>query len=225
MATAFIPAKGTSVRIPKKNVIDLGGAPLISWTLRACESWDFIDKVVVATEDVAIAEIARRFGASIYPLESKDVRDNRTVSQLWKEFVGDQSGPQVLMHCTNPFHKISEMERASTWFSSSDADILISVRDVCHCVLNDKGKLSPEDVSGRMSVLSQDRLPKYILDGSYYISSCEYVRQCDYFEQGEVLPFVVSPMSSIEINTQEDLELCRAVASCGIDEWFEKYGS
>ena len=49
MATAFIPAKKGSSRLARKNFVDLGGQPLIAWTLEACARWSFIDKVVVAT--------------------------------------------------------------------------------------------------------------------------------------------------------------------------------
>lgn len=226
MATAFIPAKGVSVRVPNKNLIDLGGEPLISWTLRSCKEWSFIDQIFVATENKIIAEIAKNFGAIIYPLDSEDIDDKRTVSQLWKQFVSNESSDyQVLMHCTSPFHKLSEMEKASSLFTKSGKDILISMRKICHCIVDNEGNISPEDMFGRMNTRSQDRKLKYVLDGSYYISTKKYVEQCDFFEQGKVIPFPVGSMYSIEIDTMEELELCRAIASCGIDKWFEKYGN
>jgi CMP-N-acetylneuraminic acid synthetase len=53
--TILIPAKSTSQRIPHKNMVDLDGKPLIDWTLEATKLWPMSVKVVVATDDSAIA--------------------------------------------------------------------------------------------------------------------------------------------------------------------------
>ena len=55
---AIVPARGGSKRLPRKNVLPLGGKPLIQWTLDAAKASKVIDRIVVTTDDDAVLEIA-----------------------------------------------------------------------------------------------------------------------------------------------------------------------
>ena len=68
---AFIPARGGSKGIPRKNVKLLGGKPLIAWTIEAAQECTEIDRVFVSTEDEEISLVAHEYGAEILkrPLE------------------------------------------------------------------------------------------------------------------------------------------------------------
>ena len=60
---AVIPARGGSKRIPKKNIIDFNGKPLIAWTIEAAKKSGLFEKIVVSTdsEEIAENEQARKF--------------------------------------------------------------------------------------------------------------------------------------------------------------------
>ena len=60
---ALIPARGGSKGIPRKNIRLFCGKPLLQWSIEVAQSVDCIDQVVVSTDDVDIAEIARQAGA------------------------------------------------------------------------------------------------------------------------------------------------------------------
>ena len=62
---AIIPARGGSKRLPKKNIMELAGKPLIAWTIEAAFNSQYIDEVVVTTDDQAIIEVAERYGANV----------------------------------------------------------------------------------------------------------------------------------------------------------------
>jgi len=62
---AIIPARGGSKRLPRKNVADFLGKPIIAYTIEAALACHLFDKVAVSTEDREIADVARRFGASV----------------------------------------------------------------------------------------------------------------------------------------------------------------
>ena len=62
---ALIPARGGSKRLPGKNILSLGGKPLIAWSIEAAYGSKYVDRVIVTTEDQAIAEIAMDFNAEI----------------------------------------------------------------------------------------------------------------------------------------------------------------
>ena len=63
--TALIPARGGSKGVPRKNIKNLGGHPLIAYSIAACKLSKYIDNVYVSTEDLEIAKVAEEYGAKI----------------------------------------------------------------------------------------------------------------------------------------------------------------
>lgn len=62
---ALIPARGGSKSIPKKNIIDLGGFPLIAYSIAAAKLSKNIDRIIVSTDSEEIAEVAKKYGAEV----------------------------------------------------------------------------------------------------------------------------------------------------------------
>lgn len=65
MITAIIPARGNSKGIPKKNIVNIGGFPLIAYSIAAAKLSKKIDRVVISTDSEEIADIAKQFGAEV----------------------------------------------------------------------------------------------------------------------------------------------------------------
>ncbi len=65
MRVAVIPARGGSKRIPRKNIKDFGGKPMIAWSIEAAKASGALDHVIVSTDDEEIAVIARKHGAEV----------------------------------------------------------------------------------------------------------------------------------------------------------------
>lgn len=62
---AIILARGGSKRLPRKNILDFGGKPMIAWSILAAINSNQFDKVLVSTDDFEIAEISKNFGAEV----------------------------------------------------------------------------------------------------------------------------------------------------------------
>lgn len=65
MNLAVIPARGGSKRIPRKNVRDFNGKPMLAWSIEAAIGAQCFDRVIVSTDDAEIAEVAQSFGAEV----------------------------------------------------------------------------------------------------------------------------------------------------------------
>lgn len=65
MNVAIIPARGGSKRIPRKNVRDFRGKPVIAWSIEAAKASGCFDRIVVSTDDDEVAAVAARFGAEV----------------------------------------------------------------------------------------------------------------------------------------------------------------
>lgn len=83
---AIIPARGGSKRIPKKNIRNFCGKPIIAYSIEAAQQTGLFETIVVSTDDQAIAEIAESLGASVPFLRSKEnANDHATIGQVMDE--------------------------------------------------------------------------------------------------------------------------------------------
>ena len=79
---AIIPARGGSKGLPRKNIIDLAGKPLLAYSILAARHSRYITRVVVSTEDEEIASVARQWGAEVPFLRPGEMsQDNAIVSE------------------------------------------------------------------------------------------------------------------------------------------------
>ncbi len=77
-AVAIIPARGGSKRIPRKNIKDFFGKPLIAYSIEVAFESKLFDKVIVSTDDEEIARIARSYGAEVPFMRSENLSDDFT---------------------------------------------------------------------------------------------------------------------------------------------------
>jgi len=77
-AICVIPARGGSKRIPKKNIKDFFGKPLIAYSIEVAKKSNLFEKIIVSTDDESIAEIARKYGAEVPFLRPKELSDDFT---------------------------------------------------------------------------------------------------------------------------------------------------
>jgi len=75
---AIIPARGGSKRIPKKNIKDFFGKPLITYSIETALASNLFEKVVVSTDDEDIARIAQKYGAVVPFIRPKELSDDFT---------------------------------------------------------------------------------------------------------------------------------------------------
>lgn len=78
MKIAIIPARGGSKRVPRKNIKEFYGQPMIAYAINAAMQCQIFDKVIVSTDDLEIAAIAKRYGAEIPFIRPKNLADDHT---------------------------------------------------------------------------------------------------------------------------------------------------
>ena len=80
-AVAIIPARGGSKRIPRKNIKNFHGKPLIAYSIEVALASELFEKVIVSTDDEEIATIAKAYGAEVPFLRPKELSDDFTGTQ------------------------------------------------------------------------------------------------------------------------------------------------
>ena len=79
----LIPARGGSKGLPKKNILNFCGKPLIAWTIEEAKKSTFIDKLIVSTDDQKVAEISKKYGCEVpFKRPKKLSSDNATTNEV-----------------------------------------------------------------------------------------------------------------------------------------------
>ena len=111
---ALIPARGGSKGIPRKNIVDIDGYPLIAYSIAACQIAKNIERIFVSTEDREIAEISKKYGAEVPFLRPANLsQDSSTDVGFLRHFFGLYEVEEVaLIRPTTPFRDPLFMDRA-----------------------------------------------------------------------------------------------------------------
>ncbi|MFT6910009.1 MAG: CMP-N-acetylneuraminic acid synthetase [Oleiphilaceae bacterium] len=219
---AIIPARGGSKRIPKKNVIDFFGKPMIAWTIEAALQSELFDKVIVSTDDLEIAEISKSFGAEVPFLRFEAEDDFSPVSdatlscliqaeKFWQSSF--DTVVQLMPNC--PIRNCQDIVYALKEFNSRESDFQISAFEfgwmnpwwAAEIDDNHEPKqVFPKAIKKR----SQDLKKLYCPTGAIWIARSECLKQEKTF-YGKRYVFSVMPWSSaVDIDDYSDLEMAKA---------------
>jgi len=134
---AIIPARGGSKRIPKKNIKDFHGKPLIAYSIETALKSKLFDKVVVSTDDEEIASIARKYGAQVPFIRPKSLSDDFTGTGKVVEHAvnflqekGEEIDYVCTIYATAPLLKSSYLKDGFKKLKSSNAAMTFSATDM-----------------------------------------------------------------------------------------------
>lgn len=220
-----IPARGGSKGIPGKNLRPVGGVPLIVRAVRAAAASKGVERIVVSTDDDAIAHSARSAGAEVVSRPAELAGDTASsesaVIHALEVLAADgwNARAVVLVQATSPLIDPVDLDDAIERVTSGAADVVFSATP-SHSFLwrrsdGDDGMTGiNHDRSHRPR--RQDREPEYRETGAFYVMEAEGFARARHRFFGRVDVQVVPERHGIEIDTPADLELARAVAA--IDE-------
>ncbi len=222
---AIIPARGGSKRLPGKNILPLKGKPLIAWSIEAALNSIFIDKVVVSTDDIEIAEISQKYGAAV-PFTRPENLSNDTASSIdvvihtidMLALSDEVYDIVVLLQPTSPLRTTEHINQAFNKYVEQDANGVVSVCEAEHSPIwcntlpadNSLKSFLPEKYK---NVRSQD-LPTYFrLNGAVYIASISALKKSNSFIQGDkIFAYEMSTKASVDIDSEIDFKLAEFLA-------------
>ena len=127
MKIAVIPARGGSKRIPRKNIKDFCGKPMIAWSIEAAKTSGLFDHIIVSTDDVEIVEVAKQWGAEtpfMRPDElSNDYAGTTEVIAHATQWALDQGldvDAVCCIYATAPFVQVEDLQRGLEALESGD---------------------------------------------------------------------------------------------------------
>jgi CMP-N,N'-diacetyllegionaminic acid synthase len=218
----IIPARGGSKRLPRKNVIELGGKPLIAWTLESALCSKYIDRIFVSTDNSEIAEIAKNYGVEVPFMRPAELASDHAqtidtvlhvISELEKQ--KETYDYVVLLQPTSPLRTVEDIENSIEMLEESKSDGIISVCEAehpplwCNTIPND-GSLSGFLDESILNKRSQDLGKYFRLNGAIYIcKTTKLIEEKAFFLQNNCKAFVMSQESSLDIDNQIDLDFAK----------------
>lgn len=212
---AIIPARGGSKRLPRKNILDLAGKPLIAWTIEAALKSKYINKVVVSSDNSEILAIAQKCGAEIIKRPDELARDTATTFETVKHAVEnlEEYDYIMLLQPTSPIRNADHIDEAIELLLAKEADAVVSVCEMDHSPL--WSNTLPDDRSMnrflRDDVLnkrSQDLEKYYRLNGAIYICKTDkLLAEKSFFLNENIYAYVMDKKSSIDIDEGIDFKI------------------
>ena len=134
MIIAIIPARGGSKRVPRKNIKEFCGKPIIGWSIEAAQTSSCFDSILVSTDDPEIALVARQFGADV-PFErpaslSDDYAGTTAVIRhavQWHTANRGEISLACCLYATAPFVTADDLKRGRDVLISSGAEYAFAV--------------------------------------------------------------------------------------------------
>ena len=135
---AVIPARGGSKRIPRKNIKDFEGRPMIAWAISAAKECGLFDHIIVSTDDEEIAHVARTWGAKTPFIRPVELADDLTptvpvVAHALKSCRESGVGGYVccIYPCV-PFLQVADLVSALTLATTRNVDFVYPVTEYAH---------------------------------------------------------------------------------------------
>jgi N-acylneuraminate cytidylyltransferase len=209
---ALIPARGGSKGIPGKNIASLAGKPLIAWTIEVARASAHVDDVVLTTDDHAIAEVGRRYGASVpfmrpHALATDEASTMDAVFDALDRLPGFDV--VVLLQPTSPLRSTADIDACLALLDGAPA--CVSVRPATdHPYLtfrvDSKGVLSPyAEPNASQSLRRQDLPAAWCLNGAVYVADIQWLRAHRSFISALTVAYPMAAERSIDIDTPADL--------------------
>ena len=216
-ALALIPARGGSKGIPGKNLQTVAGVPLVCRSIRAATASRGVGRVVVSTDDDAIATAAENEGASVIRRPTAIAGDTASSESalLHALDVLEQQGPLetelVFLQCTSPFTTGSQIDAVLAALIEQRCDSSFAVTPWHGFLWRADGRginHDPEQPRQRR----QDLEPAFLETGAIYAMNIAAFRRCGSRFCPPTTPVIVEQVGP-EIDTPDDLALCRSIAA------------
>lgn len=205
---AIIPARGDSKGIPKKNIKDLNGKPLISWTIKQAKESKYIDKICVSTDDIEISSISENCGAEIInrPRDiSGDTASTESALLHASEELNGDYDIMLLLQCTSPLRHSSQIDEAIEKMFNEKSDSLLTGYSNDRFYWDNEGNSLNYDFNKRPR--RQDKDWEFVENGSFYLTKKEILLKNKNRLGGKVSQYIMPRWMSFEIDEPFDFEL------------------
>ncbi|AZQ85463.1 pseudaminic acid cytidylyltransferase [Colwellia sp. Arc7-635] len=224
MNIAIIPARGGSKRIPRKNIKNFHGKPLIAYSIEAAQKSNCFDRILVSTDDLEIAEVAKYYGAEVPFLRPSEISDDFSTTLdvmkhaiIWCQENEINVANICCVYATAPFllaeyiqQGLKSLTDNSVKYAFSATSFPFPIQRAIKLDKNDQVNMfQPEHLNTR----SQDLEEAYHDAGQFYWGTAEaFLEKAAFFAEHSIA--IKLPRKRVQdIDTTEDWELAELLYS------------
>ncbi len=231
---AVITARGGSKGLPRKNIRELCGKPLIAWTIEQAKRSKYLDRTIVSTDDEEIAEISKKYGAEVPFLRPKELALDTTpsidvlihaIDFLKKQ--GENYDYLALLEPTSPLRKKNDLDNAIATLIENEhlADSLVSLGEI-HLehpailkIVSNEGFVIPYE-NEKLTILRRQDIEQkiYFPYGVIYLSKIDSLVKKKTFYQSKTIAFFIERWQNYEIDDIYDFLCVEAIMKYKLGE-------
>ena len=211
---AVIPARGGSKGVKRKNLRNVGGKPLIEWTIDAAKNAQYIDRVIFSSEDQELMGVATELGC--------EVTDEASMSDVVCHAIrecGEFHDYVVLLQPTSPLRSSEDIDQVVGMCVKNNAPACVSVSKVSKSPYwmyerKENGLINPLKISPEIKAYRRQDLPSiYQLNGAIYFADCKWLLERNSFVCEETISYVMPSERSVDVDEELDLIMINAILS------------
>jgi pseudaminic acid cytidylyltransferase len=215
MRLAVIPARGGSKRIPRKNIKNFFGKPMIAWSIQQAVKSGAFDRIIVSTDDAEIAQISKTWGAEIPFMRPKELSDDFTgttsvIAHAINWFIKEGYNPLEVccIYATAPLIQVEYILKGLDALRRHKADFSFSVTPYAFPIqraikLCEKGRVEMMDQT-QFQIRSQDLTETYHDAGQFYWGSSKAWQSEKPIFGKHSVPVIIPRYLVQDIDTHED---------------------
>lgn len=213
----IITARGGSKGLPRKNLRDLGGKPLIAWSIEAGKKSRYLDRLVLSTEDEEIMRVAREFGCEVpfarpAALATDEAPGIAPVLDALDRIPGFDW--VVLLQPTSPLRSAEDIDACIKACVEYRAQACVSVTLASE---NPHWMYTFDDARRLRALLGAERPPErrqdlpaaYVLNGAVYVARSEWLLEARDFIGASTVAHVMPPERSVDIDDESDFDYAK----------------
>lgn len=229
----IITARGGSKSIPRKNIVDLLGKPLISYTIDASKQSAYLTRTIVSTDDDEIADIARKSGADVPFMRPSELAQDKSGSievvqhalNWLKENDSEEYDYVMILQPTSPLRTAKDIDACIEKIVDTDADSVMSMYELMNFSLKKLKRIENDTIfpliedEGKESVRHQDIAGQmYKRNCAVYLTKVSLIMKGDLF--GKVSrPYLMSEENSVDVDSPTALAQAEFWMKRRVKQW------
>ena len=214
-----INARGGSKRVPRKNVREVKGKPLIAWTIEEAKKSKHIDRLILSSDDPGILEVAQLWGCEAPFLRPAAMAQDETngvipVLHALKQLPGYDV--VVLLQPTSPLRTAADIDGCLQQCVAMDSNACVSVTSAEKSpawmyFLDADARMEP--ILGREAHVEPGQPPPtaYVLNGAVYVARTDWLEKTRTFVTSETVAYIMPASHSLDIDTEFDFRMLDAL--------------
>ena len=215
---AVITARGGSKRIPKKNIKEFCGMPIISYSIKTAIESGIFDEVMVSTDSKEIAEISKKYGAVVPFMRSEKTSDDfatteDVILEVLENYknIGKEFEQVCCLYPTAPFVTSNILKKATEIMDKSHPAVVIPIVQFSYppqrCFIIDEFGYAKFKYPEYIEARSQDLEKQYHDVGQFYIYNVEKLVESNGKIADDFMPIIISEMQAQDIDNEDDWKL------------------